>query len=219
MIIKFEKKFKNFKIGLIGTRKKILSSVMMAKEIEFVELESYDEIDSTYDIIFGSGMYSIIENEIIKKPKYGCIFFHETPLPEGRGSAPIQWTVLNKKDNLCITALKVNEFMDAGDYLYQHNIQIEELDTLRILEKKREIGIQECFNIILDELLDGYMVLRKQSGKTTYSLKRTPEDSEIDRRQTLEYLWDQIRICDNDKCPAFFRLDGKKVYLRYEVEE
>ena len=31
-------------------------------------------------------------------------------------------------------------------------------------------------------------------------------------------LWDNIRICDNEKYPAYFYIEGKKITLKYEVD-
>ncbi len=47
--------------------------------------------------------------------------------------------------------------------------------------------------------------------------KRTPEDSELDGNKTLFDLWNHIRICDNNRYPAYFIYNNKKIILKYEV--
>ena len=92
------------------------------------------------------------------------------------------------------------------------------MDTYKILENKRQIGLQECFNSFLQEIKTGVVVLREQSGLGNYQTKRSPKDSELTKQiYSLEDLWENIRICDNDKFPAFFKLNDKKVILKYEV--
>ena len=86
------------------------------------------------------------------------------------------------------------------------------------LEKKREMGIQKCFSAIIDEMGEGYIVIREQTGKASISHKRTPANSELDVNKTLIELWDKIRICDNEKFPAFFRINNKKITIKYKVE-
>ncbi len=62
------------------------------------------------------------------------------------------------------------------------------------------------------------VTLRKQTGKGSYQKRRTPDDSELNLETSdINNLWKGIRICDNDKFPAFFRIGDKKVVLRYEV--
>ena len=67
----------------------------------------------------------------------------------------------------------------------------------------------------VEELKEGVMVLREQSGFESYHQKRSPKDSEI---SSLVPFWDRIRICDNEKYPAHFYIGNSKVILRYEVE-
>ena len=218
MIIKLHKDFTKLKIGLLGSRKFILAEALTNKNIGYVEIENISDLDTSYDVVFASGVYSLIKEEYLNYPTYGIIGFHETPLPEGRGNAPIQWTIENKRPNLTITAIKFVKEMDAGDYVYQYNISINDSDTLVELEKIRQEGIQKCFSAIIDEMEKGYLVVREQTGGPSISPKRTPHDSELDVNKTLIDLWDKIRICDNDKFPAFFWVNKKKIILKYEVE-
>ncbi len=219
MIIKLEKGVEDLKIGIIGSRKELLIEVLAQENINYVVVEQIDDIDDTFDIVFGTGIYQLIKEPYLSLPAYGMVFFHETPLPEGKGNSPIQWTVFNKRPNLTVTAFKVTESMDAGTILYQYNMSLSSSDALEILDKKRNIGIKKCFEGILEELKQGYIVLRTQTGQDSISAKRTPDDSELYPNEILLSLWDQIRVCDNNNFPAFFKLEGKKIILRYEVED
>ena len=217
MVVKLKKKIRNLKIGLLGTRKSLLADVLDKRKILFCHIDRIASIDSSFDIIFASGIYSLIEDGYLKLPAYGIRGFHETSLPGGRGNSPIQWTIENKRTNLTITAFKFVKGMDTGDYIYQYNISVSNSDTLVELEEKRKAGIQECFAAIIDEMEHGCLVLRKQTGGVSISPKRTPSDSELDVNKTLIELWDKIRVCDNEKFPAFFRVNNKKIILKYEV--
>jgi methionyl-tRNA formyltransferase len=219
MIIKLEKGVEDLKIGIIGSRKELLKEILIQKNINYVVVEQINGIDDTFDIVFGTGIYQLIKEPYLSLPAYGMVFFHETPLPEGKGNSPIQWTVFNKRPNLTVTAFKANEGMDAGAILYQYNIPISSLDTLEILDNKRNIGIKKCFSEILEELKQGFIVLRTQTGQDSISQMRTPEDSELEPNETLLNLWDKIRVCDNNKFPAFFKLNGKRIIIRYIVED
>ena len=219
MIIKIKKGVENLKIGIVGSRKELLKKVLLQKNINYFEIEQISDIDNTFDIVFGTGIYQSIKEPYLSLPTHGMVFFHETPLPEGKGNSPIQWTVFNKRPNLTVTAFKATEGMDSGAILYQYNIPISSLDTLEILDNKRNIGIKKCFSEILGELKQGYIVLRTQTGQDSISQRRTPEDSELEPNEALLNLWDKIRVCDNNKFPAFFKLKGKKIIIRYKVED
>tara|TARA_Y100000593_G_C4252168_1_gene307755 strand:- start:343 stop:1038 length:696 start_codon:yes stop_codon:yes gene_type:complete len=218
MIVKIEKNISDMKIGILGTRADCFSRVLDRYKVEYSKIE-IDEIDKSYDFIFESGVYKIIPEDILSLPTYGIVGIHESPLPEGKGHAPIQWAVLNGRKNLTITLYRLNRGVDSGQIINQHNVAILKEDTLTELNRKRESGISECFKVFLDEIISGHMVLRDQSGKGSYHKRRDLNSCELDLEEKLGDLWDNIRICDNEKYPAWFRIGNKKITLRYEVTE
>ena len=219
MVIEIEKNWERLKIGIIGTRSKCFANVLKKNGFNYIMLNDLKQIDSTFDFIFESGVYKIIPEKILNIPKYGFVGTHETPLPEGKGHAPIQWTVLNNRSNLVVSLYKLNAGVDSGELINQHNIHFEKTDTLHTMNKKREIAIEKCFDVFIKEVKQGYMVLRKQSGKGSYHKKRKPSHNQLDLNKKLIDLWDEIRICDNDKYPAWFSINDKKVIIKYFVEE
>lgn len=225
MIIKVDKPLKEMKIGIIGIRYFLLAAILTEKKLLFDCLNddnknpvvSGKKITEDYDIIFASGVYNIIPDEIIRRPKYGIFNFHETPLPEGRGHAPIQWTIENKRKNIVITLYEISAGVDDGKISCQHSVPVLKTDGYDVLEQKRQFGIKECFKKFLGELDQGIVVLREQTGKGDYHKRRHPENSELDIDKTLRELWDSIRKCDNIRYPAFFKLDDKKIFLKYKI--
>ena len=219
MIIKIYKEAKKLKIGLLGFRSDYLKKPLI--DLDFMNFYSVGigDIDESYDLVIETGVYDIIPNKVLNKPKYGIIGFHESPLPEGKGHAPIQWAILNKRSNFVITLYKLDDGVDTGKIIYQYNMPIDKIDTYETMEEKRKIGIQNCFFEFLKELNMGVIVEREQTGKSSYHKKRNPNDSLLDDSKSLKDLWDDIRICDHDNYPAYFFVDGKKVILRYEVTD
>ena len=221
MIKKLQKNITDCSIGVLGFRGNLLTEVLDKNEItNYTTLNDVSEITNHFDFIFVSGYYRIIPEDILEKPKYGIYCFHESPLPEGRGHAPIQWSLLNKRNNLTISMFKIDKGVDTGLLCYQYNVPIGKMDTYKILENKRQIGLQECFKSFLDEVKEGVIVLREQSGLGNYQSKRSPKDSELtEKNYSINDLWESIRMCDNENFPAFFKINSKKVILKYEVTD
>lgn len=46
------------------------------------------------DLIFAVGFSQLLFSDWLKLPVKGCIGFHPTLLPRGRGRAPVAWTIL-----------------------------------------------------------------------------------------------------------------------------
>ena len=67
----------------------------------------------------------ILPKEMLDLPKYGCINVHGSLLPKYRGSAPIQWSVINGEKETGVTIMQMAEGIDTGDMLYQKAISIE----------------------------------------------------------------------------------------------
>lgn len=218
MIQQIVEDIENLKIGLLGFRYNCFVPSLKKYKINYVLLHNIQEVDESFDFVVESGVYDIIPEKYLSIPKYGIIGIHESPMPEGRGHAPLQWTVLNNRPNLTVSLYRLSAKVDAGEIIYQQNVEILKLDTYKELEEKRQLGIRECFDKFLGELSQGVLVLREQHGASSYHKKRNPTDSCLDSTKSLDSLWDNIRICDNDKYPAHFYIEGKKITLKYEVE-
>lgn len=77
------------------------------------------------DIITVVAYGRILPDDILAYPKYGCVNIHGSILPKYRGSAPIQWAVINGEKETGVTAMYMAHDMDAGDI-----IEIRKTDIL-----------------------------------------------------------------------------------------
>lgn len=71
----------------------------------------------------------ILPDEILELPKYGCINIHGSLLPQYRGSAPIQWSVINGDQKTGVTSMYMATEMDAGDMIFKAETEIGEFET------------------------------------------------------------------------------------------
>jgi len=65
----------------------------------------------------------------LKMCKYEPVNVHPSLLPKYRGSAPIQWAVLNGDKETGVSTMYISEKMDAGDIIFQEKVQIVEDET------------------------------------------------------------------------------------------
>ena len=86
---------------------------------------------------------NILPEEILNIPKYGCINVHGSLLPQYRGSAPIQWSIINGDQKTGITTMYMDKGMDTGDMILKEEIEILDVDTFGTLYEKLK-------NIILE---------------------------------------------------------------------
>ena len=53
-----------------------------------------------------------------------------------------------------------------------------------------------------------------QFGKQSFYPKRTEKDSELKITKTIKEQFNLLRVCDNDRYPAFFYINDKKYILK-----
>ena len=59
----------------------------------------------------------------------GCINLHPSRLPELRGAAPLNWTIINGMARTGLTTFYMNDAMDAGDIILQEETAVGEDET------------------------------------------------------------------------------------------
>jgi len=71
----------------------------------------------------------ILPDDMLAVPKHGCINVHGSLLPQYRGSAPIQWAVLNGDKVTGVSTMYLAHDMDAGDVIFTAETEIGEFET------------------------------------------------------------------------------------------
>ena len=114
------------------------------------------------DCIVVAAYGKILPKAMLDLPKYGCINVHGSLLPKYRGSAPIQWSVINGEKETGVTIMQMAEGVDTGDMLYQKAIPIGIDDTAEsMFEKLSDLG-GEMIVEALDLLEEGKLTPIKQ---------------------------------------------------------
>ncbi len=166
---------------------------------------------SKFDVCFLLGYTKILQSkELSIDTKYYVI--HESDLPKGKGFSPISWQILEEKNEISVCLIEVDEKVDSGNIILK---DIFKLDGYELFEEIRQKQAEITFKLI-SKFMDLYPNLRpvEQKGKSTFYKKRNPADSELDINKTLIQQFNLLRICDNERWPAFFIIDGKKYILK-----
>jgi len=83
----------------------------------------------------------ILPDDILAVPPLGCINVHGSLLPKYRGSAPIQWAVLNGDKTTGVSTMYLAHDMDAGDVIFTAETEIGEFETSGALfDRLAEMG-------------------------------------------------------------------------------
>ncbi|PCI42451.1 MAG: hypothetical protein COB46_00245 [Rhodospirillaceae bacterium] len=205
----------HLKIGLLGKEAEHYKNAF--PEHDITVLDTHEQISTDYALVFCLSYPSIIPETYLERPSHGVFVNHSSDLPYGRGWAPLQWSVLAELKDVTVTIFKAVSACDAGPWAFKDSYPIAAHDTIATLYDKDQVVSTALFHKLIDAVLKGALTVHEQVGEPTYWARRTPESSRLDTGKTLDELWDHIRICDNRDYPAFFEVNGRKVFLRYEV--
>jgi methionyl-tRNA formyltransferase len=139
---------------------------------------------------------------------------HESDLPEGRGWSPLTWQILDGADHIPVTLIEAAGAVDSGPVFAQRWITFgghELIDELRAAQAEVTHALCRAF---VDDYPDSAAQGREQTGEATYYPRRRPAHSELDPERSLAEQFNQLRVADNDRYPAFFEWHGQRYVLQ-----
>ena len=109
----------------------------------------------------------ILPKSFLNIPAKGCINVHPSMLPKYRGSAPIQWAVLNGDTETGVTIMYLNEEMDAGDIIVQEETEIGNNETSGELWNRLSTVGARLLTESVKKIEDGTVTRKAQEGEYT----------------------------------------------------
>ena len=93
----------------------------------------------------------ILPDELLAVPPLGTINVHGSLLPQYRGAAPIQWSILNGDEKTGVTTMYLASEMDAGDIIYSEETEIGTYETSgELYDRLKEMGAELLIKTVLD---------------------------------------------------------------------
>lgn len=155
----------------------------------------------------------ILPPEILYLPKYNSINIHASLLPKYRGSAPIQWSILNGENETGITSMLMDEGIDTGDMLLSQPVKITENMTAGELHDELSKVGAEVMSKTIKSLQNGELKSVKQDNeKSCYAPMLSKELCPIDFNRTAQEVHNQVRGLSPWPV-ATAMLGGKKVKI------
>ena len=155
----------------------------------------------------------IIPGRVLGSAQWGGINVHASLLPRYRGSAPIQWAIIDNEKETGLTTMRMDEGLDTGPMLMQQEVDILEDETAGQLHDRLSALAPGLLIETLRGLAQGTIEEKKQDDSlATYAPKLKKEQGLID------WSWPSERLCGLirglDPWPgAFTYYDGKMLKL------
>ena len=180
------------------------------KNLDFIEV--IKDLNPDFIIVVA---FRMIPESIWKIPKFGTINLHASLLPNYRGSAPINWVLINNENQTGITSFFIDENIDTGDILFQQKIKIDERINAGDLHDKLQYLAAEVTEKTINGILKNKLKPVKQvtisNLKTAYKFDK----------KNIQIDWDNDALSIYNKIRGLDPFPGARttLYLKLENEE
>jgi methionyl-tRNA formyltransferase len=142
---------------------------------------------------------------------------HESDLPKGKGWSPLTWQILEGRQTIPVTLFEANDKIDSGVIYGQTSIELDGTELVGDLRIKQANATRELILSFLSEypLVNG----KEQIGEPSFYPRRRPEHSQLDINKTIGDQVNLLRVCDNERYPAYFINNGVKYILKIYKED
>lgn len=167
------------------------------------------------DVVVTAAFGQILTQELLDIPKRGVVNVHASLLPRHRGSAPINWCILQGEKTAGVTTMLTEAGIDTGDMLLKAETPIGELETAgELTERLSKIGAE-----LLVKTLDGYLKgdivpVAQDHDASTYEPMLTKEMANIDWTRPAREIACRVRGLNPWPCAFTDYAAGRlKIYL------
>ena len=172
------------------------------------EFEYIKRLQADLAIVVAYGQ--IIPKEFLDLTKKGFINIHASILPNWRGAAPIQRSIMNLDDETGISIMKISEELDTGPVSNIFKIELNKKDNTQEISEKLSLLASEKILDVVDDVLDNKAKFIDQDhSKATYAKKIDKLEGKIDWGQEVTKIIGKI----NGLFPtpgAFFNFNGER---------
>jgi len=165
------------------------------------------------DVMIVAAYGLILPKAVLQLPRYGCLNIHASLLPRWRGAAPIQRAIQAGDANTGITIMQMDEGLDTGDILLQHECPISERETAQTLQDKLAViganSILEALKLLQEQRL---MPIRQDDKAACYAPKLLKSEARIDWRQDARVIERTVRAF-NPFPVCYADLDGTNIKI------
>lgn len=171
------------------------------------------------DLAFCLGWSYLIEERVIKLPKFGFVGYHPAELPNNRGRHPIVWALVLGLSETASTFFMIDNTADTGDIVSQKKVNIlYEDDAESLMDKLLDIGAKQLKQLYEDFCTGAVKRINQDSSAGNSWRKRGKIDGQIDWRMSSRSIYNLVRALTKPYIGAHF-LHGDSEIKVWKVEE
>ncbi len=163
------------------------------------------------DIIVVVAYGCIIPPQLLHVAKYGCINLHVSLLPKYRGSAPIQWAVLNGDAKTGVSIMQLDEGLDTGDVLMVEPVAIDPEETSgELFDRVSAVGAKTLVDALAKIEAGQLTPVPQDHSKATLAPPLSKDTARFAFTEDAAHIHNWVRGM-NPWPTAWFEQDGKRI--------
>ena len=146
------------------------------------------------ELIVVAAYGKILPVDILELPPKGCINVHSSLLPKYRGSAPINWVILNGEDETGVSIQYMAEGVDTGDVIASSHTAISIDENAQQLYDRLAVMGAELITCVVTDIEQGNVTATPQDhALASHAPMLSKELSPIDWSRSARQIHDQVR--------------------------
>ena len=188
------------------------SEIVVTKKID---VKLFDKIlNKRQEIVISVNWKYMLTKEIISLFNGNVLNFHLGNLPDYKGNATINWSILNGETYIYANVHKMVSKVDSGDIIARRKIRISEETYVAFILKEAEDLAPILFESAIRKITrDGKYFLIKGTEKGIRCYPRLPEDANIYWNEKAEQICRLIRASSKPFEGAYTFFHGRKIII------
>ena len=203
-----------------------LSHTAYKKNIKYLEYQNYslvldnDQVSEVLaqkiDVFIALDWQRLIPGWLLENTNGGIFGVHSPSklLPYGRGRSPINWNLIQNKNQMVVHLIKYDPGVDGGDIVGTRSVDITDLDDCHTLYLKQTSCAAD---MIISNLNFPNNNHTKQVGVPSYYPKRTEKDGEVNWHDSAKDIYNLVRAVTRPFPGAFSKLKSSGVCRIWKV--
>ena len=170
------------------------------------------------DLLVVLGWSEILPARLLTIPTIGTVGTHAALLPHNRGSAPVNWALINGENMTGNTMMWLDPQVDSGEIIDQIEFPITLYDTCKTIYDQVAITNETMLIRLIEKLENNIKPVFPIVNETNEQIlpRRKPNDGLLNWNQGGKKVYDFVRALTEPYPGAFTYLDNKK-YLIWKV--
>ncbi len=192
---------------------KIGAKFFMTKTLHSDEIIRIIHSNNIRIAISANWKYTIPKN-VLDLFEYGILNFHLGNLPDYKGNATVNWTIINGEDHINGNIHKMDPELDAGDVICMKTISIGSSTYIAEVIKQAVHDAPLLYEEAIEKVFanrEAYQIKGSVHGLRCYP--RLPEDNQVNWNETVENISRLVRASSHPYLGAFSFLNGVKIII------